>query len=575
MKLVRTCALVLALLTVPAIVAGEATAAPGKDEQTKQLISDAVTHGRRVEQTATLKGHPHTMFTEYIPTADVFEHPESVLIRTGTEYVAPDGKLTVATKYWRGFEQVALVRSVKEDGVETVTQVIEYVPGSVDLKVGDSRPIRPVELTAAGKKPSSLDPKHDGSLGRASGGAPVAGATVKPIQETVVREKGADHVKLPDGREFHLSFQTKSKTQLPFVTVLTITKAEWGPDVDARIELHADKDGKVKGVVASVREGRTLTIVFTEKLEGLKVGDKRELPADPGRGNQPSTWDPQPQTGSQQQQQQQDKDQGSTTSGGERTKPETAPDGGATPPADPAPAPAPDPAPSAGSWEQTEHSESTFKDGSHWQSDTYKQEQGEHDLYKWTSTYTDAEGNSNTETHCAKGGEVVDCPAERTDEPTCTSNCEQLELFLALFCAESDCGAPPEGMRPDPEAGQEPPCKESGDREVSGGGTGSAKVEGHRPSCINADAPGGPVNYGDPLDPNGGEPPDIAQFAHPSNDGVTDPVHGEPEHTMANTTKLDMQGTLRDPGDPHGTEDAVPSGGGPPSTGEAERRVSP
>jgi len=84
----------------------------------------------------------------------------------------------VTTTYYRGFVQLGVVTSVKKDGVETVKSVFEYEPGSIDVKPGDTRPVPPPSSSAVGKKPHTIDPKADGSPGRASGNHPEAPAEV-------------------------------------------------------------------------------------------------------------------------------------------------------------------------------------------------------------------------------------------------------------------------------------------------------------------------------------------------------------------------------------------------------------
>ena len=100
-------------------------------------------------------------------------------------------------------------------------------------------------------------------------------------------------------------------------------------------------------------------------------------------------------------------------------------------------------------------------------------------------------------------------------------------------------------------------------------GDGHVSVTG----CENVDKPGGPLDYGDPTDPNGAEPADTSQIDRLLNDGVTDPT-GEPEEIATGTIRLDTYGTLRDPANPPGTEDEAPAPGAP-TTGDAERNPLP
>ena len=183
-----------------------------------------------------------------------------------------------------------------------------------------------------------------------------------------------------------------------------------------------------------------------------------------------------------------------------------------------------------------------------------------------------------------KNGKEQDaaCPSGRTDEPTCRVDCARFAVLAELFFCSAgpsggaDCGQPPEGTTPNPH--KQECASASIDRSAtpSGHTAGGGQTEGTpRPDCTNADAPGGPTNYGDPNDPNGQEPPDASQIPWLLNDGVTDPVNpGEGEVTSADSgsIRLDMLGTLRDPANPPGTEDPDHNpGGGPPNTGEAER----
>jgi hypothetical protein len=208
--------------------------------------------------------------------------------------------------------------------------------------------------------------------------------------------------------------------------------------------------------------------------------------------------------------------------------------------------------------------------------DTYQK--GDENLFKDVRVKTDADGNTTTTTNCySSGNGNKGCPGGMTDEPSCRTDCARLAMLAGLFACTSggaDCGRPPEGMRPNPHAQSCAP--QAGDTlEAPGGSTTSAgpKREGAaEPDCTTADAPGGPIDYGDPTDPTGDAPPDASQIPHLLNDGVTDPVH--PGEDVADTggIKLDMYGTLRDDANPPGGGDPDHNpAGGPPSTGEAER----
>ena len=187
-------------------------------------------------------------------------------------------------------------------------------------------------------------------------------------------------------------------------------------------------------------------------------------------------------------------------------------------------------------------------------------------VYVQTVTTTQKDGTQSQEQHCYKDSQEVDCGG-RTDEPTCRLDCARLAMLAELFACTSgggggaDCGQPPEGMSPDPF--DDPACDEprTADRpERPPANVPRVSKDGDwSPTCSNEDRPGSPIDYADPTDPNGPEPPDEGEIVHLLNDGVTDPVNpGEPEETVAGGTRLDTYGTLRDPADPPGTEGLRP-----------------
>ena len=96
------------------------------------------------------------------------------LVRSGIETINVDtGEKLVGVDYWdpyTKFTKLAQVWSVIKDGIETIIRINEWVPGSVDLKVGDTRPAPAPSKSAGGTKPHTFNPKKDGSLGTASGG---------------------------------------------------------------------------------------------------------------------------------------------------------------------------------------------------------------------------------------------------------------------------------------------------------------------------------------------------------------------------------------------------------------------
>ena len=288
-------------------------AAAERAAQANQVILDAATYGRR---TVVTSGRL-TSFTEYIPPASGDIIDGTVNIRMGSEEVHPDGSSTIVTKYFKPHSTDALgvvVTEVKDD-VETVTKVIEYEPESIDVKVGDSRPVPPAGSSAAGKKPHTFDPKADGSYGQASGGQPNGGAKLaqseEKVYETVIRDKAGndrrqdfDPIKLPDGRTLTPFLETKLprtpeelEGALPFRSGYKIEHPEWD-DAIAQITVYFDKEGKVAGVVAEVigKDGISEIVGVTElipgSLGGLKKGDKR--PARDKPGDVATTWDPKP-----------------------------------------------------------------------------------------------------------------------------------------------------------------------------------------------------------------------------------------------------------------------------------------
>jgi hypothetical protein len=633
--------------------AEHAAAEQQRVEQNNKVIMDALKNGRRIEETGLWEGKM-IAFTEIIPPASGDIGNETTFVRTGTEEVAGDGTIRVVTRYLdpHTLGKFGTVVSVIEDGVETVTDVTEDRPGSIDVKVGDTREVPPPGSSAAGKKPHTIDPKADGSRGRASGNHPDAPAEIAqtdatPVKETVVRDKadggtggGGDGrrlqfepIPLPDGRVFTPFLEDKpprSLEDLPHRSGYTIEHPDWDGAV-AQITIYFDKDGKVAGVVAEVIKDGIATIVSVEELipgslGGLKKGDTR--PARDNPGKVASTWDPKPKTdgssgpgggdsapsndgstpsnggrapsngGTQTNGGSSQNDSGPSDPG--RAKPESSPDGGNTGKNPGGTTPSGNTGESTGgTTSQTNatssgdsHPEYEFlrvgpkhenDDGSTSQSTVHRR--NEDGVLVQTTTTTQRDGTTSQKKTCYKDSEVVDCGAGMADEPTCRSDCGRLEMLAELFACTSgggggaECGRPPEGMRPDPF--EDPACAE---RRTTDGperppaNVPRAKKEGaSSPTCSSEDRPGSPIDYGDPTDPNGPEPPDEGQIVHLLDDGVTDPVNpGEPEEVLDGGTRLDTYGTLRDPANPPGTEDADRNpGGGPPSTGEAERNPLP
>lgn len=569
-------------------------------EQLKQAMLDAGTYGRRIEETVgegDLKG---TKVTEFLPSASGDIVDGEVYVRTSWETVAPDGTKKTSTVYWapNSGRQLGIVETEVKDGVETVTKVVEYEPGSIDVKEGDERPVPPEGSSAAGKKPHTWDPKADGSLGKASGGQPDGGAKIEktdtpPVQETTAGGERVefDPIKLPDDKVITPFVETKplnAPEDLPHRSGYDLEHPDWDGAV-ARITAYFDTEGKLAGVVGSVIQNGKETIVAVEEVTpgslGLKKGDERTTPDNILKSNQPSTWDPKPRSGT---------GSGTTTGG-------TQPTGGSTSPSESEPEQ--DPEPVDGERDSASPSyeppataqEPTVK----WASESYTSPEGD----KYTAyTVTNDDGSHTTgvqtertdgtkscKVQTADGEQDAECPGGLTDEPTCQVDCARLAMLTELFfCASggatpaAECGQAPEGLRPSPSAA--PDCDDgqatnriTTESDASGAPTvqvSGGQVDGYaKPDCSSAEQPGGPIDYGDPTDPNGADPVDPSQVD--DNDGVTDPVNpGEPEEMVAGSIRLDMYGTLRDPVNPPGTEDSA-GGPGAPDTGEAERNPLP
>ena len=299
-------------------------------QQFQQAWADAAKYGRRLEVTTGRV----TTFTEFIPPADGDIEQGEVLVRTGEEVANLDGTKTVFTKYWRYGDQVAVVVSNVDDDVETVTHVIAE-PGSIDVKVGDERPVPAPGSSAAGLKPHTIDPKADGSLGRASGGLPDGGDKIEPApaEETAGTRWWFDPIKLPDGRVITPFVEERPPTSLGDLASRTgylIEHPDWG-DAKAEITAYFDVEGKIAGITGAVIQGGTDTLVAVEEVTpgslGLKNGDSRTRGDDLLKSNKPSAWEPKPQSNS-----------GSTTTGGSQPTGGSTPQNGTDPKQDPDPA---------------------------------------------------------------------------------------------------------------------------------------------------------------------------------------------------------------------------------------------
>src|SRR5262249_11705440 len=136
-------------------------------EANQQTIDDALMYGRRVEQNLKVGDKDVSMFTEYVvPASGDFE---GAVVRMGTDITEHGWFSDTTTRFTNYFDasghKLGVVKSVIEDGEEKITKVIEYVPGSIDMKEGDTRKIPDPGSTTAGKRPETWDPKADGSYG--------------------------------------------------------------------------------------------------------------------------------------------------------------------------------------------------------------------------------------------------------------------------------------------------------------------------------------------------------------------------------------------------------------------------
>jgi hypothetical protein len=568
-------------------------------EQAKQFIADAAKYGRRTETTFGRV----TSFTELIPPADGDIVDGVINIRTGIEEVMRDGTKRVITSYLKpnSVDKLGVVVSEVKDGVETVTKVIEFEPGSIDVKPGDTRPVPPGGSSSVGKKPHTIDPKADGSFGRASGNQPDEPAEVEDTDKGEQSDDGStravhEPINLPDGSVI-TPFEEVKPDASPFRSGYDLERPAFD-GAFVRITAYFDKDGRIEAVLGTVLKDGLETVVTTQEykpgsLGGLKPGDTR--PVDPSGGKKPGTWDPpKPPSGSAAGAQ----SGGTQSSGG---APQSGSDAGTkdgrpqsepkdSSPSDAAPAGDP-PKQDTGSddgWHKLDdqHHESKDKDGSSYVVDMYQQGDGARDentVYKDVATYTDSDGKSTTTTSCysEKGGSQ-DCPAGLTDEPTCGSSCDHLAVLLWLVggCTGTECGTPPV-------TGRDSHCASDTNSDTASSGSGGYSRHSESsgvnaaPHCTAGSRPGGPIDSGDPNDPNAPEPLDSSQFTDPHNDGVTDPADpGEGDNGPApvalvddGTRTPDLGGELRDPVAPW-IDVSGPSGDGPPTaSGDADRRI--
>jgi hypothetical protein len=142
------------------------TAETTRVAENEKVIQDALINGRREEQIVKIGDLEVHRFTEYVPGAS--GAIEDFRVRIGSDVIKHGffgDTIERTTRYFDGLNLVGQVTSEITNGVETITNVTEFKPGSIDLKPGQSRNLPKELTTAAGLAPSTLDPKADGSMG--------------------------------------------------------------------------------------------------------------------------------------------------------------------------------------------------------------------------------------------------------------------------------------------------------------------------------------------------------------------------------------------------------------------------
>jgi hypothetical protein len=517
-----------------------------EDERVKAneaIADDALTYGRRIEEPSPIG----TRVVELIPGDDGAIH-----VRIAWEQYDPNtGALVRTTRYFRDGDPsaAAIVTTVVKDGVEKVTKVEERVPGTTDLKVGDSRPVPPETTSKAGKKPSSLDPRSDGSLGRASGAHP---------EESKRPEPGVRHefeaLEAPDGRRITPFLEEKPIPGDPaggvsLVTGIDLSHPSWG-NATAHVAVVSDKHGKAAAILASVTDKSKNTETLVKVIElvpgaagGLKEGDTRPIPADGG----PKSWTPTASGDSQ-------KDAGTGAAAAGDDSAEPAPKGDDESDAAAGQKPIAEEHPD---WQFHGSSSYNNSDGTSVTVDVYDTPGGGSAV---VATTKDADENTTRTERCYQDGKEVSCDSGLTDEPACTSGCERLEALAALFCSGCDGGFNPlESSNGDPSKGPRPALPQ-------GSWTYPIAIPGW--AWSNPDHAGGPKDFGDPNDPNKGE---AVSYLDPRYDGNLDPV--EPEIAageVADTFAHDLHNALYDPAGPQDGSGTEAPEGTPPNPGDAD-----
>ncbi len=138
--------------------------------ENEATVEAALNNGRRVEE--SIPGTTETIITEFVPG----ERTENlgdmkVFLRAGNEIKDGDATIRTIRYYDSGsFSSIGQVKSVIEDGIETILEVTPNpnFPGAIALKPGDQRPVPDKNTTSAGLAPSTWDPQPDGRYGSTS-----------------------------------------------------------------------------------------------------------------------------------------------------------------------------------------------------------------------------------------------------------------------------------------------------------------------------------------------------------------------------------------------------------------------
>jgi hypothetical protein len=510
------------------------------------IIRDALTFGRRIES--------GERFVEIVPGPSGDVWGGDFFVRIG--YVNTDlstGVTHVTTNYFGpgSVTPAATVDSEIRDGVEIVTSV----RGKTDIKVGDSRPAPAPSESAAGLKPKTIDPKSDGSMGRAAGGGPVEPAPPGPTRTQF------ESLTLPNGRVMTPWFEVNPKTpDLPFASGVDLTDSNWG-DAVAQIAALSGKDGKAKGVVGWVSEKGLDTLVAVHELEEGALGDlKPGMTRPTPQPGEPKTWAPAPSgstSGGQSPGEDdvtEDPGKGLAPGGDEpdTSEPEKDSDGDGSAPADPAKTETEQPG-----FDWNARVTETAEDGTKYTAYWVTNPDGSHDAAMETER---PDGSKSCVVTKDGQEQSTECSGGMTDEPTCRTDCERLSALALLFCTGCDTGYNPlENPGNEPSKGPRPDWQGEG-----AAYTGPVSIPYW--AWSNPDKALAPKNYGDPTDPNYNDPVPVVE---PLFEGDVDPVPPDMLLDAASETIASaMRNSLYDPPDPQTTDEAP--AGSPPNPGDAE-----